>query len=367
MPFKLIEPQLVDRIYEAAVATELWPAVLEDIGQSVNAMGAVFISISPSGTDWICASRLEKHMSDYAAAGWAADTEHTGPLFADTHAGFRAETAYRTVAEIEALPVKREFIIPRGLIAAAASVFQGASNDALYMTVEGFCSHTLAERAVPVLDQLRPHIGRALSLSSKVRQARTDALVSGLEVAGVGAAVLGRDRKLRAANETFQRTLGAVMIERVGALLFTDAFVQAAVEAALACRADESSKTVASVGVRISEEATPIVLHLVPLRGRARDVCGSDGVLMLTARAANEMLPNADLLKLLFDLTPAEAQIARLLAEGMTIAQVSRATSTSQMTVRTQLRSVFLKTGTRRQVDLVRLLISTRIPVCPVF
>src|SRR5206468_9111611 len=107
-------------------------------------------------------------------------------------------------------------------------------------------------------------------------------------------------------------------------------------------------------------DAVPIALHLLPLRGRAREISGSDGVLMLTARAANEMLPNADLLRLLFDLTPAEARISRLLAKGMTIAEISRATRTSEMTVRTQLRSVFSKTGARRQVDLVRLLISTR-------
>lgn len=117
------ESQLIERIYETAVVTELWPELLQDVGTSVGALEAVFIGISRTGADWICAPGLEQDMTDYAADGWPADTEHTGPLFADTHSGFRAETACRTVEEIERLPVKRDFMIPRGLIAGAASVF----------------------------------------------------------------------------------------------------------------------------------------------------------------------------------------------------------------------------------------------------
>jgi len=364
MPGEALELQFVDRIYEAAVCTELWPSVLEDLGRSVGAIGAVFIGNSLSGTDWICAPALERHMADYAAAGWAADPLQTAPLFADDHSGFRAETAYRTVAEIEALPVKRDFMIPRGLVAAAASVFQGAANDALYMTVEGFPVHSVAEAAVPRLDLLRPHIGRALSLSAKIRQARSQAVVAGLEIAGVGAAIVGSNQYLQASNANFERAVGSILFERHGAVHFANAFLQSAVVQAIR-QASGPNTGVASIGVQLDDEAMRLVVHLVPLRGRARDVCGSDGVLMLIARPDNEMLPSSDLLRLLFDLTPAESRVARLLSEGLTAAQVAQTTGTSQMTVRTQLRSVFAKTGVSRQAELVRLLLSIRTPRPP--
>lgn len=352
---------LIERIYEAAVATSLWPGVLQDIGTAVGAQGAVFIAVSELGTDWVCAPALEDHMAAYEAAGWAADPEHTAPLFADTHAGFRAETAYRSIEEIEALPVKRDFMIPRGLIAAAASVFQGVSDDALYMTVEGFQTHGAAERAVTSLDLFRPHVGRALSLSAKVRQARTDAVIAGLELAGVPAAIIDPDRRLKAVNQSFETSIGPLIVERFGRVAFNSAFLQTAVEASLTQPPDQPAM-VASVAVQVAEDESPSVLHLLPLRGTARNVCGSDGILVLAAKTANQCLPKADLLRLLFDLTPAEARVARLIAAGRSVDEIARASSTSELTVRTQLRAIFSKTGVQRQAQLVRLLGSIGAP-----
>lgn len=57
-----------------------------------------------------------------------------------------------------------------------------------------------------------------------------------------------------------------------------------------------------------------------------------------------------------FGLTPAEARVAVAMAEGRTIEAVAAHHSVSVNTVRTQLRSVFEKTGTSRQVELVGLL-----------
>jgi len=57
-----------------------------------------------------------------------------------------------------------------------------------------------------------------------------------------------------------------------------------------------------------------------------------------------------------FGLTPAEARVAVAMAEGQTIDAVAARHSVSVNTIRTQLRSVFEKTGTTRQVELVGLL-----------
>ena len=357
----MISPALLDRVYEAAVATELWPSVLEDIGTSVGGLGAVFIAIGSSEPRWTVSPRLADDMAAYASLGWIEDRSQTEPFFAELYPGFRAETAYRSVAEIEALAVKAEFLIPRGLIAGVASVFQGASDDALHLAVEGFKSHPLAEQAVPSLDLLRPHIGRALSLTAKIRASQTEALVKGLALNGAAAAVIGRDGRMRAANALFEGALGPLMFERRGVLLFTDKCLQVAVTQSIR-GSGEDLPPVASIGVRMHEGAVPLVVHLLPLRGRARDVGESDGVLMLVANPANALLPNADLLRLLFDLTPAEARVARLLAEGMTVEQVAATNRTAVMTVRSQLRAIFLKTGTVRQADLVRLLIGMKQP-----
>ncbi|WP_138472564.1 helix-turn-helix transcriptional regulator [Poseidonocella sp. HB161398] len=62
------------------------------------------------------------------------------------------------------------------------------------------------------------------------------------------------------------------------------------------------------------------------------------------------------LLQSLFDLSPAEAELALALGGGQTLAQASSSRRVSLNTSRTQLKAVFAKTGVARQADLAGLL-----------
>ncbi len=61
----------------------------------------------------------------------------------------------------------------------------------------------------------------------------------------------------------------------------------------------------------------------------------------------------------LFELTPAESNLAILLARGLSLAEASEAQHISQHTARAQLKSIFAKTGVSRQAELVRLIIKS--------
>lgn len=63
-------------------------------------------------------------------------------------------------------------------------------------------------------------------------------------------------------------------------------------------------------------------------------------------------------LKQLFALTAAEARLARLLAKGLSIDEAAERLSVSRNTLRTHLAALFQKTGTFRQAELVRTLVS---------
>ena len=64
-------------------------------------------------------------------------------------------------------------------------------------------------------------------------------------------------------------------------------------------------------------------------------------------------------LRALFQLTPAEANLAIKLARGMSLAEVSAAQNISRHTARAQLKSIFSKTGVTRQAELVRLVLKS--------
>lgn len=64
-------------------------------------------------------------------------------------------------------------------------------------------------------------------------------------------------------------------------------------------------------------------------------------------------------LERLFELSRSEARLAGLLADGLSLEEAAMYLGVSRHTVRTQLRSIFIKTGTNRQGDLVRILLSS--------
>ncbi|NNU81383.1 response regulator [Halovulum dunhuangense] len=63
-------------------------------------------------------------------------------------------------------------------------------------------------------------------------------------------------------------------------------------------------------------------------------------------------------LRQLFDLTPTEADVARLVAEGLRRNQIASRLGLSPTTIAFHLRNIFEKTGTHRQADLVALFLS---------
>lgn len=67
--------------------------------------------------------------------------------------------------------------------------------------------------------------------------------------------------------------------------------------------------------------------------------------------------PPVELVMSLFDLTPAEARIARGLAAGKTVDDLACYNGVSPDTVRVQVRGILEKTGCQRQTDVVSLLV----------
>ena len=68
---------------------------------------------------------------------------------------------------------------------------------------------------------------------------------------------------------------------------------------------------------------------------------------------------SSELLRQLFGFTPAEATLALLLANGLTLDEAADELHIRKNTIRAHLRSIFTKTGVTRQTTLVRLLLSS--------
>lgn len=74
--------------------------------------------------------------------------------------------------------------------------------------------------------------------------------------------------------------------------------------------------------------------------------------------AQSRSLPELETLRLIFALTPTEARVALLLAQGLRSEEVALELGVSASTVAFHLRNLFAKTATGRQADLVALVLS---------
>ncbi len=69
----------------------------------------------------------------------------------------------------------------------------------------------------------------------------------------------------------------------------------------------------------------------------------------------------AEMMRQIFDLTPAEAAVARRLTDGLSLEDTAAALDISRNTARAHLRSIFSKSGIRRQTELVRLVLNSAV------
>lgn len=101
---------------------------------------------------------------------------------------------------------------------------------------------------------------------------------------------------------------------------------------------------------------TPIVVRVLPVHGGVRGpFLGARALLTFTSPdSKSELSPT--LLAKAFDLTPAEARLAIIIARGVSPEGAADEFGISKETVRNQLKSVFTKTSTHRQAELVALL-----------
>jgi DNA-binding CsgD family transcriptional regulator len=179
--------------------------------------------------------------------------------------------------------------------------------------------------------------------------------VATIEQLGLPAAVLTGRGRLCAANDLFANLTPAVVALHTGEVMLRDVRSARLFRSGLDELREGSGSAVHSIPVRAGNGHGPLVLHLLPLHGVARNFFGEAEVLMVATAPVSAPAPSADLLNGLFDLSPAETRLVRHLARGTTVSEVASATGVSVATLRTQLSSIFAKTGTTRQAELLTL------------
>lgn len=86
---------------------------------------------------------------------------------------------------------------------------------------------------------------------------------------------------------------------------------------------------------------------------------GQPAVVVYIRDAAGKSLASTAVTKQLFNLTPAETALSLELANGLSLEEAAEALNIRRNTARAHLRSIFSKTGVRRQTELVRIMLNS--------
>jgi DNA-binding CsgD family transcriptional regulator len=107
------------------------------------------------------------------------------------------------------------------------------------------------------------------------------------------------------------------------------------------------------------EMRRPLQLLIAPLPAQEAGTRRQPAAVLFVFDPDENLEPNLRLLRKVFSLTEAEARIAAALAQGDTVEQIADQTGVTLNTIRTHLKKVYSKTGTRGQTEFVRLVLTS--------
>ena len=290
--------------------------------------------------------------SDYAKKGVMQRTQATPRLLALDRCGFATEEEVYTREEWLAEPHVVEWSRDWGFDHAAATAIHNPSGELMVIHIERLADRPAFNRKdLDVLDSVRPHLARAALLAARWRLEKLRAAAEALAAIGLPALIVDRNARALAANKLVEDLAGYVRWLPKDRIALIDPAANGMFRLGLAGLSDPRASSVRSFAARTGTGENPVVAHLISTPGQARDLFdGALGVLVLTPVTA-PAAPDAALICGLFDLTPNEARTAQGIAKGLTIDEIADRHAVSRETIRSQVKAVLAKTGTRHQVE----------------
>ncbi|MGM9482382.1 helix-turn-helix transcriptional regulator [Roseateles sp. NT4] len=360
---------LLGLLYEAVLAPEGFQAFIETWCDAFDLKAAQLIIRNESSqeakvlwTHGFDLRWLESYALVYAPEDLLAMQMREAPI-----ASFYASNL--DIPHPERFPQTRfykEWIVPQGVAYAAGGTILREGPWLTQVFLQRSPSQPPFSRGeIDVFNRLVPHMQRAFQMRQRFTdmQLGQNLLASSLDVLAMPTLLFDEFGRLAHSNRSADTLLAsrqALWVEH-GHLVTRDAEATRSLNLELTkvLRASQGQGSVLNGVVSLPRRGrTPLVLMLAPLR--LKDEARMQGAALLFVFDP-EATPSitADTVRQLFGLSKREAELAAALCSGLTLDDLAAERGTSINTVRSQLKSVFNKTGTSRQADLVSLLLAS--------
>ncbi|MEJ2531462.1 MAG: helix-turn-helix transcriptional regulator [Halioglobus sp.] len=372
--------RLVDLLYQGALEQQPWQDALPALREALDSQVASLVLRPPSESD------RGVILNSVRSAG-----EGTGRPLADPNDW--EVTAYReqffsldpfvnlppdkVIALADILPDKElmasdyylHYLEPIGVfrILGVDTIEPGGMVGRLRFS-RGRSEPAFATRDRQLLGRLAPHLRRALQIYARLQRTTSERDVYAGAVDGLSVATIILDEQARLLNSN---AMASALLEEADGLSLrgrrlqiaareTNQALQQAVTSIIQAQQRGEPGVVRALRIRRSPGRSDLglVVRPVPASGRGEGQASPCVAVFISDPDLQESASRQTLGEL-FGLTPAEANLAILLARGLSLAEASGAQNISLHTARAQLKAIFAKTGVSRQAELVRLVLKS--------
>lgn len=363
---------LVGRVYEAAAEPGLWPQFLDAFADATDCEGTV-IWLHETGDG---SARLRDVNASFVGSvriasdfqrSYAEHYTYTNVLLERINelaeGAVISSSSIVTDAHLYRSEFYSDWLRPQGIgYCMGGPVLKRGSGVAMFSLSRPERHGPFPESDLRLMHLLMPHLRRACLLHQRLTRLRAERSggLAALELLPTAVWLLDADGRLLFANRA-GRELDAchdgIWIERDGRPTASDPGTREALQRCIAATIAAGSglglASDSALRIRRHRQAEPLHVMLYPL-GRDALLAGSAAAVFIVD-PAQLPVPDADLLRTFYALTPAEARLACALARGVSVEEYGAVHRVTANTVRTHLKRALAKTGTHRQSQLVSL------------
>lgn len=348
------------RLGDAVIDPVVWAEIMEEIAMAAGARGAALLQSDARTPDIPRTAGVDEYFRSYFNEGW-----HTRDVRANRGVPLllRGQTAIIdqdivTPDEMRSVGLYAESLIPRGLGWFAAIGFW--SGRALWgLAIQrAWRDGPYEDEDKRVLGQLSQRLSEAASLSRVVGRTALTGITNALEQVQLPALALDRSGSVLEANSAATRLIDEEVNIRGGKLLLRDRQASAALNTLfdrLRATSDLSATPCEPIVVQRTNRH-PLIIRVLPIDGAARTPFVGASILLVFSDLERQRLPDGAAVARAFGLSPAETRLLLLLATGISPRQAAEQLGVAFETVRVHLKSLFAKTDTHRQSELIVLI-----------
>lgn len=348
--------EIIGRIYEAALVPGQWKEALDHLAALAECSGGLLVSARDHIANRTMLTDNVAELHEIATRdGWWTRNTRGQRLLTLPQNSFHSDADHFSLEDMAREPVYRDLLWPLGWGFATATHVTIPNGDSLILSLERARKDgPVPRRAVARLTELRPHIARSALLASRLAFESVRSANEAFGKTGLPSAAINIHGRVVDSNDLFGVRFGETGSHGERLRLSSPESNRVLEECLSALKSGEGAAALASRSIALprTETTPPAVLHLVPVKGFARDIFATAAYFIILTPLDITRLAPTDLIQALFDLTAMEARVARTLAAGSNIGSAAASFGISRETVRAHLKSIFAKTGLSRQSDL---------------